>query len=89
MQTREPEHDKWFREQVEAALAEADDPNTEWVSHEIVRQEMAEEQDSLRAIITAQQKTAATGLDTPRPAESNRSGEIPDAAQPDGGAEAV
>lgn len=58
MQTREPEHDKWFREQVEAALAEADDPNTEWVSHEIVRQEMAEEQDSLRAIITAQQKTA-------------------------------
>ena len=27
-------HDKWFREQVELGLAEADDPNTEWVSNE-------------------------------------------------------
>ncbi len=26
-------HDKWFREQVEQAIKEADDPNTEWVSH--------------------------------------------------------
>ncbi|WP_338522749.1 hypothetical protein NUH87_22595 [Pseudomonas batumici] len=28
------EHDKWFREQVQQGLAEADDPNTQWVSHE-------------------------------------------------------
>ncbi len=34
-------HDKWFREQVEAAVKEADDPNTEWVPHEIVKQDMA------------------------------------------------
>ncbi|MEK7438044.1 MAG: hypothetical protein AAB150_14295 [Pseudomonadota bacterium] len=27
-------HDKWFRRQVEQAIKEADDPNTEWVSHE-------------------------------------------------------
>ena len=27
-------HDKWFRAQVEQALLEADDPNTQWVSHE-------------------------------------------------------
>lgn len=27
-------HDKWFRAQVEQAIKEADDPNTEWVSHE-------------------------------------------------------
>jgi len=26
-------HDKWFRAQVEQAIKEADDPNTEWVSH--------------------------------------------------------
>ncbi len=28
------EHDKWFRAQVEEALKEADDPNTQWISHE-------------------------------------------------------
>lgn len=27
-------HDRWFRGEVEKALKEADDPNTEWVSHE-------------------------------------------------------
>lgn len=27
-------HDKWFREQVEQGIKEADDPNTQWVSHE-------------------------------------------------------
>jgi hypothetical protein len=27
-------HDKWFREQVAQAVAEADDPNAEWVSNE-------------------------------------------------------
>ena len=27
-------HDKWFRDQIEEAIKEADDPNTEWVPHE-------------------------------------------------------
>lgn len=27
-------HDKWFREQVEQGIKEADDPNTQWISHE-------------------------------------------------------
>lgn len=27
-------HDRWFRSQVEQAMTEADDPNTEWVSDE-------------------------------------------------------
>ena len=27
-------HDKWFRVQVEQSLAEADDPNTKWISNE-------------------------------------------------------
>jgi len=27
-------HDKWFREQVDIGLAEADDPAAEWVTHE-------------------------------------------------------
>ena len=30
------DHDKWFREQVEIGLKEADDPNTVWVSNEDV-----------------------------------------------------
>lgn len=28
------EHDKWFRAQVAQGIAEADDPNTQWVTHE-------------------------------------------------------
>ena len=27
-------HDKWFRAEIEAAIVEADDPNTQWVSNE-------------------------------------------------------
>jgi hypothetical protein len=30
------EHDRWFREQVEIGVKEADDPNAVWVSHEEV-----------------------------------------------------
>ncbi|EYR84215.1 hypothetical protein [Shinella sp. DD12] len=44
-------HDKWFREQVEAAVKEADDPNTEWVPHEIVKQDMARQRTELLARI--------------------------------------
>lgn len=36
-------HDKWFREQVEQALKEADDPNTQWVPHEVVKADMAKQ----------------------------------------------
>ena len=44
-------HDKWFREQVEAAVKEADDPNTEWVPQEIVKQDMARQRAELLARI--------------------------------------
>lgn len=44
-------HDKWFREQVEAAVAEADDPKTEWVPHEVVKQDMARQRAELLARI--------------------------------------
>lgn len=30
------EYDQWFRDEVEKALIEADDPNTQWISHEEV-----------------------------------------------------
>ncbi len=40
-------HDKWFREQVEQALKEADDPNTEWVPHEVVKADMAKQRAAL------------------------------------------
>lgn len=35
------EHDKWFREEVQAALIEADDPATQWVSHDEAKAEWA------------------------------------------------
>lgn len=44
-------HDKWFREQVEEAVKEADDPNTEWVPHEIVKQDMARQRAEMLARI--------------------------------------
>jgi hypothetical protein len=28
------EYDSWFKQQIQLALREADDPNTQWVSHE-------------------------------------------------------
>jgi len=36
------DYDKWFREQVEEGLREADDPNTVWVSHEQVMKDLDE-----------------------------------------------
>lgn len=35
------EYDTWFRREVEAALAEADDPATKWVSNEQMERERA------------------------------------------------
>lgn len=44
-------HDLWVREQVADAVREADDPNTEWVSHEVVKQDMAQQRAELLARI--------------------------------------
>lgn len=44
-------HDKWFRAQVEEAINEADDPSIEWVSHEVVKQDMARQRAKLLARI--------------------------------------
>lgn len=44
-------HDRWFREQVQEAIKEADDPNTEWASHEAVKQDMARQRAELLARI--------------------------------------
>ena len=46
-------YDKWFRAQVEAAIKEADDPNTEWVPHEVVKKDMAKQGKALKARIAA------------------------------------
>ena len=34
-------HDRWFREQVAQAMREADDPTTQWVSNEAMKDESA------------------------------------------------
>jgi ribonuclease HI len=44
-------HDKWFREQVEIGLAEADDLATEWVPHDVVKADMAQQRAALMARI--------------------------------------
>ncbi|EJB01634.1 hypothetical protein Rleg9DRAFT_0370 [Rhizobium leguminosarum bv. trifolii WSM597] len=43
------EYDKWFREHVEEAIREADDPNAVWIPHEVVEEEMARERAELLA----------------------------------------
>jgi len=50
------EHDVWFREQVEIALNEADDPNTKWVSHDVVKADAARQRAELLARIKGGQK---------------------------------
>ena len=40
----------------EAALKEADDPNTEWIPHEVVKQDMARQRAELLARIEADKK---------------------------------
>jgi addiction module RelB/DinJ family antitoxin len=41
------EHDRWFRSQVEAALAEADKPETAFVSHAAVRDQWTSKRQAL------------------------------------------
>lgn len=44
-------HDTWFLAQIEEAMREADDPNTEWAPHEVVKQDMARQRAELLARI--------------------------------------
>ncbi|TAU43686.1 hypothetical protein ELI44_28930 (plasmid) [Rhizobium ruizarguesonis] len=50
------EYDKWFREQVEEAIREADDPNTVWIPHEVVEEEMARQRAELLARLKGEAK---------------------------------
>ncbi|WSG77438.1 hypothetical protein U8P80_31305 (plasmid) [Rhizobium beringeri] len=50
------EYDKWFREQVEEAIWEADDPNTVWIPHEVVEEEMARQRAELLARLKGEAK---------------------------------
>lgn len=34
------DHDQWFRAEVEQALREADDPNTQWIPHDEVSKKL-------------------------------------------------
>lgn len=40
-------HDAWFREQVRQGLKEADDPNTQWISHEEMKADRAKQRAEL------------------------------------------
>lgn len=42
-----PEYDKWFCEQVEEGLKEADDPNTQWVPNEVAKEHFAAKRKAL------------------------------------------
>ncbi len=42
------EHDRWFREQVEIGIQEADDPATKWIPHEEVERQFGQLREDLR-----------------------------------------
>ncbi len=42
-------HDQWFRDQVQQALAEADDPATVWTPHDAVKDDMRRQREAIRA----------------------------------------
>ncbi len=44
-------HDDWFREQIEAAIKEADNPATEWIPHAVIKQDIAQQRIELLARI--------------------------------------
>lgn len=46
------EHDRWFREQVEIGLKEADDPATKWIPHEEVERQFGQLREELRKQIS-------------------------------------
>ncbi|PRC94609.1 hypothetical protein [Solimicrobium silvestre] len=41
------DYDRWFRAQVEQGLQEAEDPATEWVTHELVKEDIAQQRAAL------------------------------------------
>lgn len=47
-------HDAWFRGQVEAALREADDPGTDWVPHDVVKEDAARQRADLLSRLQGQ-----------------------------------
>lgn len=53
------EHDAWFREQVDQAIKEADDPKTKWVSHADAMADMHRHLDKLEKQATAKAKVHA------------------------------
>ena len=61
----ETEYEQWFREQVEAAIVEADDPNCVWIPHEVVMEQMRKELAELDALIAAGYKNVSE-LDSQR-----------------------
>ncbi len=50
------DYDKWFAEEVQAALQEADNPNTEWIPHEHIAQEIATERSRIENLLSAQRR---------------------------------
>ena len=52
------DHDKWFKDQVEIALKEADDPETAWVDHAVVRKDWEAKRAALSKGLAKQDKTA-------------------------------
>ena len=46
-------YDKWFRDQVDEAIKEADDPNTVWVSNDDVKKHFAAKREELKRRIKA------------------------------------
>jgi hypothetical protein len=70
-------YDAWFREEIQKALDEADDPNTVWVSHEEVEADWIKRRAELSKRIEdkAHPVLRSSRLDTPSKQPANKKGD--------------
>ena len=56
-------YDVWFREQARQGLKEADDPNTQWISHEEMKSDQAKQRVKLVERIRLEAEAGKAGHD--------------------------
>jgi hypothetical protein len=47
----EETYDEWFIRRVDRALAQANDPNTQWVPHDVVMRDWEEQREEILAMV--------------------------------------
>lgn len=54
MMNRSADYDRWLRERIDQAVAEADSPDAKWIDHETVKRDMQAQRERLQKLIDGQ-----------------------------------